>query len=86
MKLGVPAWAVLSILVVAGTTVAPAQIAEATPTDLEAVGIDEKLENPLPLELTFNDESGEPVGHPQVSDLFGELTDGFYEPKQTRLQ
>ena len=25
------------------------------------------------------DETGEPIGHPQVSELFGDLTDGFYE-------
>ncbi|MDJ0849451.1 MAG: heat shock protein HspQ [Myxococcota bacterium] len=28
------------------------------------------------------DETGEPVRHPQVSDLFGELEDGFYEPRR----
>ncbi|MCE2389895.1 MAG: heat shock protein HspQ [Proteobacteria bacterium] len=27
------------------------------------------------------DDSDEPVGHPQVGDLFGELNGGFYEPK-----
>lgn len=25
------------------------------------------------------DDSGEPVGHPQVREIFGELRDGFYE-------
>ncbi len=27
------------------------------------------------------DESGEPVGHPQVGELFGELRDGRYAPR-----
>jgi len=30
------------------------------------------------------DESGEPVDHPDLSELFGELTDGFY-PLQVQL-
>ena len=29
------------------------------------------------------DETGEPIGHPQVSELFGDLTDGFYEVRHT---
>ena len=28
------------------------------------------------------DESGEPVRHPQVADLFGDLDGGFYEPRR----
>ena len=27
------------------------------------------------------DESGEPVGHPEITEYFGELTDGFYQAK-----
>ena len=27
------------------------------------------------------DDSGEPIRHPDVDDLFGALKDGFYEPK-----
>ena len=30
------------------------------------------------------DESGEPVGHPQVAELFGTLHDGFYEIREHR--
>jgi heat shock protein HspQ len=30
------------------------------------------------------DESGEPVRHPQVADLFGELRDGRYAPRPRR--
>ena len=26
------------------------------------------------------DQSGKPVRHPQVKDMFGDLEDGFYEP------
>lgn len=40
---------------------APAQVVEDTPKQLEGVGITEKLDAPLPLELTFRDENGEPV-------------------------
>jgi heat shock protein HspQ len=29
------------------------------------------------------DMSGEPVGHPQISQLFKELEDGRYQPRQT---
>jgi len=29
------------------------------------------------------DTSGEPVGHPQIPQLFGDLTDGRYQPRQT---
>lgn len=25
------------------------------------------------------DDTGEPIGHPQVSEVFGDLNDGFYE-------
>ena len=31
------------------------------------------------------DDSGRPIGHPQVEYLFGKLTDGFYAIKQPRL-
>lgn len=31
------------------------------------------------------DESGGPIGHPQVKELFGRLRNGFYEVKQLRL-
>lgn len=31
------------------------------------------------------DESGRPVGHPQVAHLFGSLRDGFYEIRQRGL-
>lgn len=31
------------------------------------------------------DESGEPVGHPQVKELFGRLRNGFYEVRHHRL-
>ena len=31
------------------------------------------------------DETGKPVQHPQVSDMFGELHDGHYKPRQRRL-
>ena len=27
------------------------------------------------------DDTGEPIRHPDVADLFGALKDGFYEPK-----
>ena len=30
------------------------------------------------------DETGEPVGHPQVGELFGDLRDGCYEPRAHR--
>ena len=30
------------------------------------------------------DESGEPVGHPQITDLFGALHDGHYAPRPRR--
>ena len=30
------------------------------------------------------DETGEPVGHPQVPELFGKLEGGFYEIRQRR--
>ncbi len=30
------------------------------------------------------DESGDPVRHPQVADLFGELDGGFYQPRRRR--
>ncbi len=29
------------------------------------------------------DNTGEPVGHPQISMLFGELENGRYQPRQT---
>lgn len=29
------------------------------------------------------DDSGEPIGHPQVAELFGELNGGFYEVRRT---
>lgn len=29
------------------------------------------------------DTSGEPVGHPQIDQLFGELEGGRYQPRQT---
>jgi heat shock protein HspQ len=29
------------------------------------------------------DTSGEPVGHPQIAQLFGDLQDGRYRPRQT---
>jgi heat shock protein HspQ len=32
------------------------------------------------------DESGKPVGHPQVAQLFGELRDGFYTPRLHRAR
>jgi heat shock protein HspQ len=31
------------------------------------------------------DDSGEPIGHPQVKELFGRLSGGFYEIKQRHL-
>jgi heat shock protein HspQ len=31
------------------------------------------------------DETGKPVGHPQVEELFGSLQDGFYEIKRHQL-
>jgi len=31
------------------------------------------------------DETGEPIGHPQVPELFGELHDGFYEVRSRHL-
>ena len=31
------------------------------------------------------DETGEPVGHPQVAELFGELRGGTYEIKRPRV-
>jgi heat shock protein HspQ len=31
------------------------------------------------------DDSGEPIGHPQVKELFGQLSGGFYEIKQRHL-
>jgi len=33
----------------------------------------------------LEDETGEPVRHPQVPELFGELRDGRYEPRGTRV-
>ena len=30
------------------------------------------------------DDSGEPIRHPQVAELFGRLRDGFYEIKQRK--
>ncbi len=30
------------------------------------------------------DDSGEPIRHPQVSDLFGALQDGFYQIRRRR--
>jgi heat shock protein HspQ len=30
------------------------------------------------------DETGEPVGHPQIADIFGKLDGGFYEPRLHR--
>jgi len=30
------------------------------------------------------DDSGEPIGHPQVSEFFGDLEDGLYEIKERR--
>lgn len=30
----------------------------------------------------LHDESGEPIGHPQVAELFGQFRGHFYEPKQ----
>jgi heat shock protein HspQ len=30
------------------------------------------------------DESGEPVHHPQVGEMFGEMEDGSYEPIHTQ--
>jgi heat shock protein HspQ len=32
----------------------------------------------------LSDESGEPVGHPQVAEFFGALSDGCYEPRGSR--
>ncbi|MCP3984684.1 MAG: heat shock protein HspQ [bacterium] len=32
------------------------------------------------------DSSGKPIDHPQVSELFGTLQDGFYEVLQRRAQ
>lgn len=29
----------------------------------------------------LEDDSGEPIRHPQVGELFGDLDDGLYEPK-----
>jgi protein SCO1/2 len=40
---------------------ASAQLLEDAPEPLEGVGITEKLDEPLPLELTFRDETGETV-------------------------
>ena len=40
---------------------ASAQLLEDAPEPLEGVGITEKLDSPLPLELTFRDEAGETV-------------------------
>ena len=31
------------------------------------------------------DESGRPVRHPQVAEMFGELRDGIYQRKSTQL-
>ncbi len=30
------------------------------------------------------DDSGEPVGHPEVSEIFGDLNDGFYEVRMAK--
>ena len=31
------------------------------------------------------DDTGQPIGHPQVAELFGELRDGFYEVRGNQL-
>ena len=51
---GLLAWA-------AGAGPARAQLLEDAPEPLEGVGITEKLDEPLPLELTFRDETGATV-------------------------
>jgi len=33
----------------------------------------------------LEDESGKPVRHPQVTELFGELQDGMYEPHRAYI-
>jgi len=32
------------------------------------------------------DPGGGPVGHPQIREFFGELHNGFYEPREHRLR
>lgn len=64
--LPVPLW----IAGVALTAVpAASQLVENTPEPLEGVGITEHLDRPLPLELTFQDESGETVS---LGQYFGD--------------
>jgi protein SCO1/2 len=55
----------LFVLLVAG--VAGAQ--DSTPAELRDVGVTQRLDEPLPLDLTFRDEAGERV---QLGDYFGD--------------
>jgi heat shock protein HspQ len=32
----------------------------------------------------LNDDTGKPIGHPEVASFFGELRDGHYAPKKLR--
>lgn len=59
--------AVASILAASGSLAADRQ--EPLPKALEGVGIDEKLDARVPLDLVFNDERGEPV---RLGDFFRE--------------
>lgn len=51
-----------------GTSPAPAQINRGLPEELQGVGVDEKLDELLPLELWFQDSDGKSV---QLQQLFG---------------
>lgn len=52
-----------AVLLAAALAAAPAraQLVEDTPKELEGVGITDKPDSPLPLDLTFKDENGETV-------------------------
>lgn len=52
-------WCVASLLALAAP--ATGQLVEKTPQGLEGVGIDEHLDEALPLDLTFTDENGDTV-------------------------
>lgn len=60
---------ILSMLVAASLPAADWQTAANLPSQLEGVGLEQRLNQPVPKDLAFQDENGNPV---KIGDYFGE--------------